>query len=260
MAFSTSVSDRFPEPDSRVDFTKPSPELFPLSDTSQPASEKPKRGGCACLFRLMFLPFAVVGAVLIASNVWVVVSTYGRVYESVESVPANAVGIVLGTSKKVAPDQENPHFENRLDAAAKLYESGKVRHLLVSGHREEYYDEPRDMTKGLVERGVPATAITPDVAGHRTLDSIVRAHEVYGLEQMTVISDDFHVPRALFIADRKGIEAVALHGEAVGFEQSLHARLREYFARVKAVIDLYLLDTQPADLGEPQEILVQRES
>lgn len=168
------------------------------------------------------------------------------------------VGIVLGTSKKVAPDEPNPHFENRIAAAAELFRAGKVRHLLVSGHRDsQYYDEPRDMTAKLVELGVPTSAITPDNAGLRTLDSVVRAREIYRLERVTVISDDFHVPRALFIADHKGIEAIAMRGESVPFKRSLKARAREYFARVKAVIDLFFLRTQPANLGEPQEILVQ---
>ncbi len=204
---------------------------------------------------------AGIGALVLGCNLWVVISTHGRVYQSVEMIPATPVGIVLGTSKKVAPDQPNPHFDNRLEAAAELFRAGKVRHLLVSGHRDsQYYDEPRDMTKRLVELGVPPTAITPDVAGHRTLDSIVRAREIYGLEKVTVISDDFHVPRALFLADHKGLDAIALRGESVDFRASIHARAREYLARVKAVIDLYLLDTQPADLGEPQEILVQGDS
>lgn len=190
-------------------------------------------------------------------NLWVVGSTRDRVYDSADEIPRVSVGIVLGTSKKVSPDEANPHFENRIAAAAELYRSGKVRHLLVSGHQDsQYYDEPRDMTAKLVELGVPPSAITPDNAGLRTLDSIVRAREVYGLDRVTVISDDFHVPRALFIADQKGIEAIALRGDSVPLRQSLRARAREYFARVKAIIDLFLLRTQPANLGEPQEILV----
>ena len=195
--------------------------------------------------------------VVSVSNLWVVGSTHDRVYNLVDEIPRMPVGIVLGTSKKVSPDEANPHFENRIAAAAELYRSGKVRHLLVSGHRDsQYYDEPRDMTAKLVELGVPTSAITPDNAGLRTLDSIVRAREVYGLDRVTVISDDFHVPRALFIADHKDVEAIALRGDSVPLKQSVRARAREYFARVKAIIDLFLLRTQPANLGEPQEILV----
>jgi SanA protein len=200
---------------------------------------------------------AIVGGVMVC-NLWVVLSTQGRVHQSVESIDTMPVGLVLGTTRKVGPDQANPHFDNRLAAAAALYHAGKVRHLLVSGHREVsgYYDEPRDMTARLVELGVSAAAITPDHSGLRTLDSIIRAKKIYGVQRLTVISDDFHVNRALFIADREGVEAIAFRGDSVDVQQSLRARTREYFARVKAVIDLYLLDTQPGEMGERREILV----
>jgi len=207
---------------------------------------------------LLFWPVLAVAAVVMGCNLWVVLSTRGRVYQSVESIGSMPVGLVLGTTRKIGPDQANPHFDNRLAAAAALYHAGKVRHLLVSGHREVsgYYDEPRDMTARLVELGVPSASITPDQSGTRTLDSIIRAKKIYGVERLTVISDDFHVNRAIFIADREGVEAIASRGDSVDLQQSLRARTREYFARVKAVIDLYLLDTQPGALGERRVIVV----
>ncbi|MCB1235050.1 MAG: YdcF family protein, partial [Verrucomicrobiae bacterium] len=183
-----------------------------------------------------------VAALVIGSNGWIVFSARGRVYDSVEEIEARPVGIVLGTSKNVAKDRPNPHFENRLKAAAALYQSGKVGGLLVSGHRDsKYYDEPRDMEAKLKALGVPASAISADSSGARTLDSMVRAHEVFGLSNVTVISDDFHVGRALFIADRAGLDAIAFRCEPVPIDESVQARVREYFARVKAVLDLYLL-------------------
>jgi SanA protein len=204
------------------------------------------------------LPFVLFGGTVIICNLWVVLSTHSRVFKTVDAIDSNPVGIVLGTSKKVAAGRPNLHFENRLSAAAELYHAGKVKHLLVSGHRDsQYYDEPRDMHRKLKELGVPSAAITEDEAGLRTLDSIVRAKRVYGLSEATVISDDFHVGRALFIADREGLDAIAFRGESVGLRFSMKARVREYFARVKAVLDLYLLDTEPANIGEPVKILIQ---
>ena len=210
------------------------------------------------LYWMVFWPVLAVGVTVTVCNLWVVGSTQDRVYRSVDSIESRPVGLVLGTSRKLTKEQANPHFDNRLAAAAALYHAGKVKHLLVSGHREAsgYYDEPRDMTARLVQLGVPENAITPDNAGDRTLDSIIRAKKIYGLDRLTVISDDFHVSRAVFIADREGVEAIAFRGEAVGVGQSFRARTREYFARVKAVIDLYLLHTQPTELGERREILV----
>ena len=209
------------------------------------------------LFWLSWLPLLVLVGGIVACNVWVVTSTDDAIFESVDSIRSNTVGMVLGTSKKVAPNQPNLHFEHRLEAAAKLYHAGKVKHLLVSGDRDsEYYNEPRDMTKKLMELGVPSNAITADNAGYRTLDSVIRARRVFGLRRMTVISDDFHVARALFIANKEGIDAVALRSEPVELRLSFKARTREWLARVKAVLDLYILDTEPSLLGEPVEILV----
>lgn len=216
-----------------------------------------KKRGRSPLFWLFWLPLLLLVGFVVACNVWVVSSTEDAVFESVESIESNTVGMVLGTSKKVAPNQPNLHFEHRLEAAAKLYHAGKVKHLLVSGDRDsEYYNEPRDMTIKLMELGVPSNAITADNAGYRTLDSVIRARRVFGLRRMTVISDDFHVARALFIAEREGIDAVALRSEPVELKLSFKARTREWLARVKAVLDLYILDTEPSLLGEPVEILV----
>jgi SanA protein len=204
------------------------------------------------------LPFLLFAAAVVVCNLWIILSTRDRVFKSIDAVEPNQIGIVLGTSKKIAAGRPNQHFENRLAAAAELYHAGKVKHLLVSGSRDsQYYDEPRDMHQKLQELGVPSAAITEDECGLRTLDSIVRAKRVYGLSEVTVISDDFHVGRALFIADREGLDAIAFRGDSVSLRFSMKARVREYFARVKAVLDLYLLDTEPALVGEPVEILVQ---
>jgi len=204
------------------------------------------------------LPLYLFVAGIVVCNLWIVLSTHSRIFDSLDAIAPNTVGVVLGTSKKVAAGRPNLHFENRLSAAAALYHAGKVKHLLVSGYRDsQYYDEPRDMTKKLEELGVPSSAITSDQEGLRTLDSIIRAKKVFGLSEFTVISDDFHVSRALFIADRENIDAIAFRGESVGLTFSGKARVREYFARVKAVLDLYLLDTEPATIDEPVKILVQ---
>jgi len=208
-------------------------------------------------FYLFWGPLLLLVLVVLGCNLWVITSTSEDIFASVDDIDSNTVGMVLGTSKKVAPDQPNLHFEHRLEAAAKLFHAGKVQHLLASGDRDsKYYNEPRDMTRKLMELGVPANAITADNAGYRTFDSVVRARRVFGLRRMTIITDDFHVARALFIAKKEGIDAVALRSEPVEYKLSLKARAREYLARVKAVLDLYILDTEPSLLGEPVEILV----
>lgn len=208
-------------------------------------------------FKVVILPLLLLGAFVLFCNLWVVLSTKSRVFDSSGEIEPNAVGLVLGTSKKVAPNQPNLHFEHRLAAAAELYREGKVRHLLVSGDKDSrYYNEPRDMTAKLVSLEVPEEAITPDNSGYRTLDSIVRAKKIYGLDRVTIISDGFHVSRALFVARKEGLDAVAFASPPVSLRYSLQARLREYLARVLVVLDLYLFDTQPNEMGEPVSIAV----
>jgi SanA protein len=195
-----------------------------------------------------------VGAVA-GCNLWVRWESGSRVFDGVERIPARKVGLVLGTSKRGPRGHSNPYFVNRVDAAAALYREGKVSHLLVSGdNRSEHYNEPEDLRDALIERGVPSGDITLDYAGLRTLDSVVRAKKVFGLRKMTVISQDFHVRRALWIARRYGIDAIGFRAREVPRRWSAKTRLREVAARVKVVLDLYLLRTQPRHLGDRIEI------
>jgi len=190
-------------------------------------------------------------AVVIAGCHWLVVrSGRGRLYDKVSDTPRRDVGLLLGTSDKQGNGNRNPFFEYRIAAAAKLYKAGKIRHLLVSGdnHRKGY-DEPALMKNALVAAGVPEAAITVDCAGFRTFDSVVRAKEVFGLSQFTIISQRFHDQRSLLIARRYGIDAIGFCAADVKLRYSIKTQIREAFARVKAVLDLYLLNTRPKFLG-----------
>src|SRR3954469_12537817 len=113
-----------------------------------------------------------VAAVLFTSW-WMVYSTSDRVFQDRKAIPANDVGLVLGTSPRLKSGNINWHFKVRMDAAAKLFRERKVQHLLVSGDNHILgYDEPTEMKDALVKLGVPETAITLDYAGFRTLDSV----------------------------------------------------------------------------------------
>lgn len=180
----------------------------------------------------------------------------GRVFRSVAAVPACDVGLVLGTSKDTRRGQPNLHFNQRIEAAAALYRAGKVRHLLVSGDNHvASYDEPDDMRAALIAAGVPAAAITCDYAGFRTLDSVVRAREVFGLSHCLIISEAFHCPRALWIARRHGLDAIAFAAPDVGLKSwSLRADVREQLARSWCAVDLYVLHRGPKFLGPKETI------
>ncbi len=192
---------------------------------------------------------------LLLCNSWINRSTVSQLYNDSGSIPARKVGLVLGASKNTIRGTDNMYFTYRMQAAYELYRSGKVQYLLLSGdNHTEGYDEPTDMRDALLKLGVPDSCIVLDYAGFRTLDSVVRCKEVFGEDSMTIISQEFHNQRALFIANKNGIHAIAFNAKEVSKNYSLKTRIREYFARVKCVLDIYILHTDPKFLGEKIKI------
>jgi SanA protein len=201
--------------------------------------------------RGLFYTCCLGAVVVIASNIWVVWSTADKVFSDYRLLPDNAVALVLGTSNKLTDGSPNPYFENRIKTAATLYKEGKVTHFLLSGdNRSRYYNEPMEMKKALIKEGVPDSVITLDYAGLRTLDSIVRSKEIFGQNKITIITQPFHCYRALFISQFYDIDAVAIQAIEPSPEAMVKVYVREYFARTKAIIDLYILRTAPRHLGE----------
>jgi SanA protein len=148
---------------------------------------------------------------------------------------------------------------DRIAAAAELYHRGKVDYLVVSGDNHVHdYDEPTDMKNALLEKGVPLDRIYPDYAGFRTLDSVVRAKEIFGQSEVTIISQHFHNQRAIFLAAHRGIDAIGFDAPDVALQYAWKTRSREQFAKVKAVLDVYVFHKQPHFLG--QEIAIGAES
>jgi len=180
----------------------------------------------------------------------------GKIFRHTGDIPANDVAVVLGTGKFTPRGYTNLHFTQRIKAAAELYHSGKVRHLIVSGDNHiESYDEPTDMFWALAEAGVPTNAVTCDYAGFRTLDSVVRANSVFGLTNFTIVTEEFHCPRALWIAQAHRLNAVAFAAPDLSAHWSARVKAREALARVRCGLDLYVLRTQPKFPG-PSEPLV----
>lgn len=175
-------------------------------------------------------------------------TSQGRVFLDAAKTPARPVGLVLGTSPRFRGGP-NPFFERRLDAAAALYRARKVRCLLVSGdHGTRYYNEVEAMRRGLVRRGVPNERIALDHAGFRTLDSLVRAKKVFHIEAAVVVTDGFHLPRALYLARQNGIDAVGLSSVPVSTRIAPWPATREIAARALMMVDV-LTGRQPRLLG-----------
>ncbi len=199
---------------------------------------------------------AAVATVTVVANLAVDRHARTLTYQAVADVPHRHVGLLLGTSPRVRSGRPNPYFVNRIATASALYHAGKVDFLLVSGdNRTIYYNEPIAMRDSLMARGVPADRIVLDYAGFRTLDSVVRAHKVFGCDSLTIITNAGHAPRALYTAGAHGINAVAMVApDSADFLTQMRFTVREWLACDKMMIDLFT-GKQPHFLGEPLPIL-----
>lgn len=177
---------------------------------------------------LVLLILSIV-AIIYAENA-VTSNAAGKMYSSIKKIPAKNVGMILGASPGSSTLLE------RLKGAAKLYHAGKVKSLLVSGDNSRHdYDEVGYMKNVLIHYGVPSNNIYQDHAGFRTLDSVVRTNKVFSQNDFTIISQGYHVKRALYLAEQKGIKAI---GYVAGEAQTSEEKIRESLARVKAVLDI----------------------
>jgi|SRR5579859_2398683 len=205
---------------------------------------QPKNQRKRIVVAVLLVGFAALLALIVTCNAWIITTTRSQIFYDVGAVPFNADGLVLGTGKLIEKGRVNQHFVRRVDAAAALYHAGKVKRLILSGNK--WYDEPMEMKRALLERGVPESAMVLDNYGSRTLDSVVRARDVFKCGKLTVISERFHDYRALFLCRYYGIDAIAYAPKYLPFRWMIHSTVRECLARVKAVLDLYVLKTKPA--------------
>ncbi|MDF1837892.1 MAG: ElyC/SanA/YdcF family protein [Planctomycetota bacterium] len=170
------------------------------------------------------------------------------VHTEANSTPNAPVGLVLGTSPTTR-GHANLFYTARIEAAARLYHAGKVQALIVSGdNSRESYNEPDAMRADLIAAGVPGDHVTCDYAGFRTLDSVLRARDVFGQNHFTVVSQPFHAERAVFLARRHGMRAQAFAARNPPKRTWIRFRAREVLARCLAVSDL-LLGKGPKFLG-----------
>ena len=218
------------------------------------------------LFRLSRLPrhrwfrIGIVLALILLTITWgsyraVRLAGEGRTFGDLDGVPHRRAAVVMGCSPLVADGRTNLFFRYRIEAAATLFKAGKVDYLIVSGdNRRAEYDEPTAMRDALVASGVPEDRIYRDYAGFRTLDSVIRAREVFGQGDFIVVSQPFHAERAIYIAQAHGIEAIGFQARDVHRFGGLRAKARECLARVRTVLDVHCFGTKPKFLGPAVEL------
>ena len=191
---------------------------------------------------------------VIFSNLVVNFNAKEKVYTSTEKVPKNKVGLLLGNSKILMNGQKNLYFIYRVNATIELFKSGKIEYIIISGdNRTKSNNEPQDFKDELLKKGIPEDKIYLDYAGFRTLDSIVRLKEIFGQNTVTMISQEFHNERAIYLAEHFEISAIGFNAKDVTNRLGFKTQVREYFARVKVFVDI-LFNVQPKFLGKKIEI------
>lgn len=197
------------------------------------------------------------GAVLATRRVSAVAAPF--VYGAVADLPEVRAGLVLGCSRQLPDGRANLFFARRIAAASELFRAGRVQYLLLSGDNSRAdYDEPAEMRRELIGAGVPASRLVLDYAGFRTLDSVIRAKEVFGLEEVIIVSQHFHNERAVYLARAHGLRAFGFDAQAVGGAEGVRMALREAASRVFAMLDVNVLHTRPRFDGPRESFPSQR--
>ncbi len=196
------------------------------------------------------MPFLLI----VWSNFSVYFESKDYISNDLSKMPKTKVGLLLGTSRYLKNNSPNAYFFNRIDATVKLFKSGKIQHVLVSGDNgTKEYNEPEDMKTELIARGIPENKITLDFAGFDTYDSMIRAQRIFGQNKFIVVSQHFHNQRAVYIARRFGIDAYGFDAGEVKKHGAFLTKLREYFACVKAYVEVKA-SVDPTFLGKEEII------
>lgn len=199
------------------------------------------------------VPLVIILALLLC-DFYISLSTRKQIYADIGKIPSAPVAIVLGTAKYTDEGRQNLFYAPRIKAAAELFLSGKVRGLIASGdNSRKEYNEPAQMKRDLMSAGVPARYITLDYAGLRTLDSVIRAKEVFRQTEVIFVSQKFHGQRAVFLANQNGIKSSAYIAEDPTSRWYWKARAREVLARFLAVMDV-VSGREPRYLGRKQTV------
>ncbi|WP_372373981.1 vancomycin high temperature exclusion protein [Vreelandella venusta] len=191
----------------------------------------------------------------IVGNFWVVASTARYIDDSLAECRSTDVAIVFGTSNWTRSGFRNPHFQARMRTSARLIADQRVSHLLISGdNRTQAYNEPRAMWRDLYRRGVPADQLTMDFAGFSTYDTLARARDVFQLDQALLVTQSWHLPRAVFIGRALGMDVTGCVAEEESVAGEWRLKIREWVARVATLGDLYIWGREPHFLGSPEPI------
>jgi vancomycin permeability regulator SanA len=202
-------------------------------------------------WRRVLVALALIAAAVVAASLYVELRHGARIQTPEEIAPA-PVALVFGAGLAKA-GEPSPVLKQRLNMAIALYRAGKVKKVLVSGdNTDRYHDETKAMRRYVIDRGIPTADVVGDYAGVSTYDTCYRAREIFGVEQAILVTQEFHLPRALYIANGLGIDAWGVPADARA-RRVWRYELREFFARAHAVVQV-LLRPQARVLGRKESM------
>jgi SanA protein len=203
---------------------------------------------------LLIVLAATVAALLIVPRIITTVYGWSRIH-SVDSAPVEPVAIVFGAGLSRS-GRPTPILRDRVETAAQLYLAGKVEKLLMSGSGSATRNEPEAMREYALSLGVPSEAILLDDGGLRTYDTCLRARDVFGLTSATLVTQGWHLPRALFLCNALGVRATGVEADGRRYWPLMLFiwNMREQVATVGAMVDVYLSRPLPL-LGSPHPTL-----
>lgn len=188
---------------------------------------------------IFFCLVTVLLTVIISCYLFVSTNARGKTFDDVQNIPYNEIGLLLGTSPITSKGEHNYYFDERIEAAATLYHSGKIKRIVASGgdySRSGGCNELIAMRDSLIKLGVPDNLISLDYQGTRTLHSIIKLKD---MGSITIISQKYHNERAIYIAEHYGLQAVAYNAAMPNItKKKIRNISREFLARVKLFIDL----------------------
>jgi SanA protein len=205
------------------------------------------------IFKIGLATALIVGGTAAAVWGWIQWRYDRLVVTDFAAAPEMPVAIVFGAGIR-ADGRLSPMLADRMDTAIALYDAGKVRKLLVSGdNRFADYDEPGRMYDYAVAHGVPPADVVRDYAGRRTYDTCYRAKAIFGVEQALLVTQRFHLPRAIFTCRNLGIDSIGFSADRRAYLSNPYYRLRDAFATVRAWWDIKIARPEPV-LGPKENI------
>lgn len=206
------------------------------------------------LFKLTFFILIFCLVSIFVSNYSIEQNAQTKIFSEVKNIPKNKVGLLLGTAKTLQNGQLNLYYKYRLYATIALFKAKKIAFIVISGdNSSKNYDEPTDFKNDLIKAGIPENKIFLDYAGFRTLDSVIRIKEIFDQNSVTIISQQFHNERAIYLAEHFDIKAIGFNAKNVSNRYGFKVKLREYLARVKVFVDI-IFQVEPKFLGDKIDI------